>query len=198
MVEQARALAALLSVKERKRLLIAIGMTWAALVWWCLVAKGPADLMPLLWIMTAFCCALWIIDLRWHRLPNGLVYPLYPAVLAGLALSAAIGHRGSWTSAVAGAVLWGGVLGGVHVLSRGIGMGLGDVKFAPVLGAVLGWLDVSAAATGLLVAFVLGGGWALVCLLRGRSRRAVIAFGPFLIAGWALELVMGAGLAPAG
>jgi prepilin signal peptidase PulO-like enzyme (type II secretory pathway) len=78
--------------------------------------------------------------------------------------------------------------------AAGVAVGLS----ASLLGAVLGWLDVSAAATGLLVAFALGGGWALVCLLRGRSRRAVIAFGPFLIAGWALELVMGAGLAPAG
>jgi len=119
-------------------------------------------------------------------------------VLAGLALSAAIGPRGSWTSAAAGALLWGGVLVGLHVLSRGEGMGLGDVKLAPVLGAVLGWFAVSAAATGLLLAFLLGGGWALGCMITGRSRRAAIAFGPFLIAGWALELVMGAGLASAG
>ena len=198
MVEQAHALVALLSVKERWRLLIAVGVTWTALVWWWLRADGPADLMPLLAVMTAACCALWMIDVRWHRLPNGLVYPLYPAVLVGLALSAAIGHRGTWTSAVAGAFLWGGVLGGLHVFSRGKGLGLGDVKLAPVLGAVLGWLAVSAAATGLLLAFMLGGGWAIVCLIRGRSRRAAIAFGPFLIAGWALELVMGAGLASAG
>jgi leader peptidase (prepilin peptidase)/N-methyltransferase len=198
MVEQARALGELLSVADRRRLLIAVGMTWAALTWWCLVANGPADVMPLLVVMTAACCALWIIDVRWHRLPNALVYPLYPAVLAGLALSAAIGPRGSWTSAAAGALLWGGVLVGLHVLSRGEGMGLGDVKLAPVLGAVLGWFAVSAAATGLLLAFLLGGGWALGCMLTGRSRRAAIAFGPFLIAGWALELVMGAGLASAG
>lgn len=143
-----------------------------------------SSLIPLIAVMGVICAALWVIDVRSHRLPNALVYPLYPVALMGLAFSGAMTHQSSWRSAAIGMLIWGGLVAGLHALSRGQGMGMGDVKLAPVLGAVTGWVGVAAAATGLMAAFVLGGLWALGCLVRGKGRQARIAFGPFLVLGW--------------
>ena len=150
-------------------------------------------LIPLITVMVAVCAALWVIDVRSHRLPNALVYPLYPVGLVGLAFSAVMTHHSSWRSTAVGVLMWGGLLASLHVLSRGRGMGMGDVKLAPVLGAVDGWVGVTAAATGLMAAFALGGLWALGCLARGKGGQTRIAFGPFLIVGWLVGLCVGPG-----
>jgi len=150
-------------------------------------------LLPLLVVMCAMCAALWVIDVRTHRLPNALVYPLYPVAVIGLGLSALLTNRATWGSAAIGLLLWGGVLAALHLLSGGRGMGMGDVKLGPVLGAVTGWLGTAAAVTGLLAAFILGGLWALGCMVRGGSRGSTIAFGPFLIMGWVVGLCVGPG-----
>jgi leader peptidase (prepilin peptidase)/N-methyltransferase len=70
-------------------------------------------------------------------------------------------------------------------------MGLGDVKFAPVLGAVVGWFGWGASIFGLLAAFVVGGMFSLALLLMGRSRRQAIPFGPFMIVGALIGLLIG-------
>jgi len=151
------------------------------------------SLVPLTVVMSAVCAVLFVIDIRSHRLPNALVYPLYPVTVIGLALSALLTHQAPWGTAMLGMLLWGGVLAALHLLSGGRGMGMGDVKLGPVLGAVTGWLGTAAAASGLMAAFVLGGLWALGCMVGGRSRRSTIAFGPFLILGWIVGLCVGTG-----
>lgn len=78
----------------------------------------------------------------------------------------------------------------LYVLTRGQGMGLGDVKLAGVLGFMAGWpaiLDV------LMVAFGIGAITGIMYIALGkRTLRSAIAFGPFLISaalvvlGWQL------------
>lgn len=76
----------------------------------------------------------------------------------------------------------GGILltGLIYVVSKG-GFGLGDVKFAAVLGI---WLGFPGILVGLALAF-LGGGLAalLLCALQKASMETRIPFGPFLSAG---------------
>ena len=69
------------------------------------------------------------------------------------------------------------------------GMGGGDVKFAPVLGLMLGF-------PGILIALWLsavGGGLIAIgmILLRGKSRKDSIPFGPFMAMGAAAALIGG-------
>jgi leader peptidase (prepilin peptidase)/N-methyltransferase len=151
------------------------------------------SLIPLVAVMSVVCAVLWVIDVRSHRLPNVLVYSLYPVAAIGLLVSSCLTQRAPWGSAALGMLLWGGVLAALHLLSGGRGMGMGDVKLGPVLGGVTGWLSTAAAATGLMAAFMLGGLWALGCMLRGGSRGSTIAFGPFLIMGWVVGLCVGPG-----
>jgi leader peptidase (prepilin peptidase)/N-methyltransferase len=72
-------------------------------------------------------------------------------------------------------------------------MGFGDVKLALGAGAVLGWYGWSVVLLGTFAGFLLGAfyGGALV-VARRAGRRTAIAFGPFLIAGAYLGLLVGA------
>ena len=60
-------------------------------------------------------------------------------------------------------------------------MGMGDVKLALPLGAILGWPQV---AVWLLLSFLIGGIFAILLLVTGKARFGKrIAFGPFLLVG---------------
>lgn len=77
----------------------------------------------------------------------------------------------------------------LRLLTRGKGMGWGDVKLAFGLGVLLGWPRLVVA---LGVAFLTGASVGLILVLVGKKRlREPIGFGPFLVAGTALALVWG-------
>jgi leader peptidase (prepilin peptidase)/N-methyltransferase len=153
----------------------------------------PLALLPAFLVITAAGIALVVIDLEHHRLPNPIVASTYalsvPLAIAGLVVT------GDWSpliGALIGALLWGAVFGGTWVLTRGRGMGLGDVKLAPLLGASLGLLGPLEAAVGLLATFVIGAVVGLGLLAARRvKRRQAIPFGPFMVAGWFATVVVG-------
>ena len=166
-----------------------------AAVWWVLaiwaVRTDSLGLLPWLLVLASACVALTIIDLEHFRLPNAIVYLLYPLLLVGLVVSALIDGEVPWTSALIGAGIWLAVIGGIWLLTRGRGMGLGDVKLAPILGATWGgylwdppWWACSPHSP-----------WApsLEWSIRGpRCRKTAVPFGPFLVAGTMLGLILGA------
>ncbi|MDD2857354.1 MAG: prepilin peptidase [Candidatus Nanopelagicales bacterium] len=157
------------------------------------MAIVAAGLLPLALAWAVAGAMLVVVDIREHRLPDAIVLRMYPVVLAGLVLAGALTGSWQWPGAVLGAALWTGAIGGVWALTRGRGMGFGDVKLAPALGASLGWLGADAAMLGLVAAWTLGGCWALALLLARRVRRRdAIAFGPFLILGFWLALALAA------
>jgi leader peptidase (prepilin peptidase) / N-methyltransferase len=81
-------------------------------------------------------------------------------------------------SRVLAAVGGGSFLGLLFLITRGRGIGFGDVKLAPALGLLFGWPDIVGI---ILAAFVTGslyGLWAIA--RRGRSLKSFLAFGPFL------------------
>ncbi|MBA8816344.1 leader peptidase (prepilin peptidase)/N-methyltransferase [Microbacterium halimionae] len=132
----------------------------------------------------AFSCVLAAIDVRTHRLPNRIVLPAYPVLVALLMLSCVAGAP--W-SAVLRALLCGAVLFGFYAVLRalpGAGMGGGDVKLAGVVGIILGFLGWVPFVVGAAAAFFLGGVFALVMLALRRVTGATrIPFGPFLLGG---------------
>ena len=77
-----------------------------------------------------------------------------------------------------------GLLGLLYLMSRG-GMGLGDVKFAGVLGI---WTGFPGIVVNLYLAFFLGGAVALLlCALHKANRKTRLPFGPCLCAGAVLS-----------
>ncbi|MGI8764364.1 MAG: prepilin peptidase [Ilumatobacteraceae bacterium] len=128
-----------------------------------------------------------LIDLTERRLPNELAL-LAAGTVAATAVAVTIAQGfdvGSdvAVSAVAGAALFGGPMLVLHLLSPG-GMGFGDVKAGVVLGGAIGLIDAWSCLVGLFV------GSALTALLGVVGRRRAVAFGPGLVAGAEVALVV--------
>jgi leader peptidase (prepilin peptidase)/N-methyltransferase len=117
-----------------------------------------------------------VIDLEHKLIPDIIVLP---AAALCLAFAIAADPREWWVS-VAAALGASGFLFLLWLVHPG-GMGLGDVKLALLLGAVLGASVVPA----LLVAFAGGAALGVVLLARygSRARKMAVPFGPFLAAG---------------
>lgn len=165
---------------------------WLVLTWWALGVPERVSLLPLLLVLASAGLALAVIDLDHHRLPDVIVLPLYPVTLLGLLLSQLIDGHSHWLQALIGAAIWGLTIGGLWLITAGRGMGLGDAKLAPVLGATVAWLGIAESAIGLLAAFVSGAFVGLGFIILGqRGRGARIAFGPFLLCGALIAVLFG-------
>jgi len=80
-------------------------------------------------------------------------------------------------------------LGGLWILTKGKGMGFGDVKLIAPIALLLGWPKI---LVGLFMAFVIGGIIGAALLIFGKKRVGqVIPFGPFIIIGAVLSLIWG-------
>ena len=138
-------------------------------------------------VLAVACALLVTIDLAVYRLPDKIVLPLYPLVLAGLAAAAAVSE--DWGS-LGRAMLAGlALLASYFVLAliNPSGLGLGDVKLSGVLGLFLGWLGWPAVMAGTLAAFVINAAVALVLLAARRvGAKSGIAFGPAMVVGAAV------------
>lgn len=122
-------------------------------------------------VLTGFLVGTSVItDLRWRRIPNFLTFPAF-----GAALIIRIVFQG-WVGlglALAGAVIAPVIL---LLLHGGKGLGMGDVKLAAAIGAIVG--PVLAIAT-MLASAVAGGILAIAWMLRPGGQLAI--FSPLLI-----------------
>jgi leader peptidase (prepilin peptidase)/N-methyltransferase len=136
---------------------------------------------------------LTLVDFRVQRLPDVLTLPLAGAAPALLGLAALVPeHAGRWRTALLGALVLGGAYFLLFLLNPH-GLGFGDVKLAPGLGAVLGWYGWGTVLLGTFAGFLFGGLYGLgLVLARRAGRRTTIPFGPFLIAGTFVGLLIGA------
>ncbi|WP_330453459.1 MULTISPECIES: A24 family peptidase [unclassified Streptomyces] len=167
---------------------VVTALACAALAW----ATGTRPELSVWLVLAPVGVLLASIDHRVHRLPDILTLPAAGAAAVLLGLAALLPeHAGSWVSALLGGL----VLGGFYFLLFLInpdGMGLGDVKLALSLGAVLGWYGWAVVFTGGFAGFLLGAGYGLaLVVLRRAGRKTGIPFGPFMIAGAFLGLLFG-------
>lgn len=136
--------------------------------------------------------ALSFVDLSEHRLPNRILYP-WGLVTLGVLLGVTMltGDFSGLLRALAAAFLWSGAFLTVRLVHPP-SIGMGDVKLVAVLGlyaGLLGWQTVLAAV---VLAVLLGGVVAAGLLVTRRAhRRSRIPFGPFLILGTAIALIIG-------
>lgn len=160
---------------------------------------GPTWVLPALLYLAAISVALTLIDIDTKRLPNAIVLPAYPVALALLALASwNPGGASDWPALVR-ALIGAGALYAVYFVAAVVhpsGMGFGDVKLAGVLGLYLGWFGWGALFVGWFAAFLLGGIFSVGLLLTGRAgRKSGIPFGPWMLLGAAVGIVIGEPLA---
>lgn len=150
-----------------------------------IVALGPQPLLLGFAWLALVTPRLVAIDLAEHRLPDAIVLPGYPVVLAAVLLQSWVTGTPPLDAAFAGAAC-GLVFLLLHVTG---GMGFGDVKLAPLLGALAALAVPGGALVWVVLAFLIGGVGAAVVLVR-RGARARMPFGPpMLLAAWALLLL---------
>lgn len=138
--------------------------------------------------------AIVVYDLKYMLVPDQVLAPL--TVIAFLRLF--VSHNWQVLPSAFGsmAFLW-----FLHLITKGKGMGWGDVKLGFLLGLVLGWpLTLVAYFFAFLTGAAAG---VILIMLRRKNLKSKIAFGPFLLGGmlgaklwgetiwrWYLELVL--------
>jgi prepilin signal peptidase PulO-like enzyme (type II secretory pathway) len=175
-------------------------MTGALFVWWYAIGFAFFQLSqtPLLFIQPVFwlivgilLLIIFVTDWMYQIIPDyaniglgllALFYRLY------LSATGAMQWRDFWLSIITGVVLM-AFLGLLWLITKGKGMGLGDVKFALVMGILLGW---PRGLIAMFLAFILGAIWGgLMIVLKYKTLKQRIAFGPFLVLGTAAALIWG-------
>jgi leader peptidase (prepilin peptidase)/N-methyltransferase len=150
-----------------------------------------------LWLLfMVILAALFLYDLRWYLLPDKLTYPLIVfGLIDALIRVMLIQHLRGFDvvlELVYGFLSVGGFYGLLYVVSRGRWVGFGDVKLGVFMGLVLGW---QAGILAVVLANFIG---TLVIIpglvARKLTRTSRIPFGPFLILGFILAGLFGAGL----
>ncbi|MFF8278639.1 prepilin peptidase [Streptomyces lateritius] len=165
------------------------GLTCAALA----LATGPRPELVVWLLYAPFALLLATVDVRVHRLPDQLTLPLAAATPLLLAVAELLPYDGgSWLHALLGALVLGGGYFALFLIHP-TGMGFGDVKLALSLGAALGWYGWGVLFAGTFAGFLLGALYGLGLILARRgSRTSAIPFGPFMLGGALLGLVLGA------
>jgi prepilin signal peptidase PulO-like enzyme (type II secretory pathway) len=126
---------------------------------------------PVFWIFALFAVPISVIDFRYRRIPDALCLPCFCLLLLLRA-----GNGLETLPNFLAAALFGGLLF-LAVRSLGRGLGLGDVKYAALLGLVCGFPGICSC---LLAAAVLG--LAAAPFFTRAKREAGIPFAPFLSA----------------
>ena len=128
---------------------------------------------------------LFVADMKTQILPDSMLV----VALIGIAMRDVFTHYGLEITdvyAAAGACLFFFLL---WLVTRGRGMGLGDVKLAFVLGLFLGFpLIVIALYAGFLTGATVG---VILILAAKKTMKSKIAFGPFLLFGGVVAFVWG-------
>ena len=135
-------------------------------------------------VLLAFMVVLAATDLEQRRLPHLVLDPLIVLALVFIPFNPAVAPF----DAILGAAAAVAFLGALALVIRG-GLAVGDLYLVAPIGFMLGWPGVF---TALFAAAFLAAGTSLVLLASRRvGMRSYIPFGPFLVAGAVIALVLG-------
>ena len=186
----------------------ATGLVAVMLGYWAWQQEAPNSTWPVgfdpllfvLMIVLTVAAALVVTDVTTMRLPDSLTLPLYPVAVLGLVVAALTSGQSfldaPWVRSLLSALVWGGfyfalfAIGPIFLGKES--MGFGDVKLAPVLGLLLGWVGWGASMTGLFAGFLIG---AVMGIVMRVGRGQAFPYGPSLLAGALLGLLFGQAIA---
>jgi len=168
------------------------GVLFAVMAW---RFGAQVALIAYLWLAAAG-LALALIDIDTKRLPDVITKPSWAVIAVVLVVA---GLTDSDLHHLQRAALGALALGAFYTLLWLVypgGMGFGDVKLAPSLGALLAWVSWGALAVGAFAGFLLGGVFGIGVIMLGRGgRKSKVPFGPFMLAGALLGILVGTDLA---
>jgi leader peptidase (prepilin peptidase) / N-methyltransferase len=138
--------------------------------------------------------ALMVIDWRTTLLPNRIIFPTYALLVVLIPVATLIDgdlhslYRAGWGWLIIGGWFW------VFWFLFNA-WGYGDVRLAGVLGLSLGYLGWYELLMGLALILLVGGLGGLVIGIVTRDLRRRVPYGPFMLIGSALSVVIGSWLA---
>ena len=145
----------------------------------------PITLIYYLFIVSSL-IVVFFADLKYGIIPDKIVFPAIAVSFLYLFINPSSLILNHLLSAV-GACLFFLLL---FVITKGRGMGFGDVKFAFLMGLILGFPDI---VVGLYIAFLTGAivGCILIIWRKKRIFGTAIPFGPFLVMGTLMSIFYG-------
>ena len=153
-----------------------LGWDWSLLV-----------VLPLVPIMVA----LSVVDWHTRLLPTWVIRPTYYLTIGTLVVVAVVtGAYGDLGRAALGWLTAGAFFFVLWFINSG-GLGYGDVRLSGILGLALGHLGWAELLTGIWSAFLLGGVLGGVLALVGLVDRKGVPFGPFMVVGALVGVVLG-------
>lgn len=172
------------------------------------VDSGPAAGMTtmlsinfiLLAIIGSFLIIIFVYDLKHYLIPDKIIFPaiviafLYRISLQSTAYSLQPSADAKLLTLTTFYPLFAAIGAATFFLllvliTRGKGMGVGDIKLAFLMGLLLSWPQI---ATALFIAFLSGGLVGLVLILtRKKKLKSMVPFGPFLVSGTFIALFWG-------
>ncbi|RQD67244.1 MAG: prepilin peptidase [Tindallia sp. MSAO_Bac2] len=142
----------------------------------------------LLSIISLLLLVITFIDLDHQIIPDGLTLLIAATGLVNLLYGYVGGDGISILNAATGLLLGGGFFLLIAVASKG-GMGGGDIKLMAALGIWFGWQGILLV---MFLAFIIGGIYAVgLLVLRGKGRKDMVPFGPFIALGGFLSALYG-------
>jgi leader peptidase (prepilin peptidase)/N-methyltransferase len=154
--------------------------------------------LPAFLYLAAVGIALGVIDVYHRRLPFALTVPSYPVAAVLLTAAALLSGRPARLVAMFAGML---LLFAFYFLLNLIsprGMGFGDVMLAGLLGLYLGYLGWGALIVGAFLGFFFGAvGGILLIAVRRAGLKSHVPFGPYMLIGALVAILVGAPLAHA-
>lgn len=125
-------------------------------------------------VVSALLLAIFFSDLKYRIIPDQLLVFLVAVTM----MAEIIFTRSTLPYFLLGSFIFFAVLFFLLVMTKGAGMGFGDVKFAVFIGLILGWPYIIVA---FYLAFLTGALLSIILLVSGRKKmKSTIPFGPFL------------------
>ena len=144
--------------------------------------------MPVVAFRVAVAVVLVVVavsDVRRRLIPNALILPGCVAALAAMVLMNRLSNALLGLAVAGGAFLVFYVAG--RLLYRGRALGEGDVKLAGFIGLALGF---PASLWAIVLSSIAGAVLAIVYIARGKGRTGTLPYGPALVAGAILVMIL--------
>jgi len=142
----------------------------------------------MIYMLFVFCIfiVVFFADLQYGIIPNLMVLLL----TVGSILYRSIYEPTTLLTAIISAIVVCAFFLALLLVTRGRGMGMGDVKFAFALGLLLSYPGI---LIGMYGAFLTGAAISLILILWGKKKlkKSTIPFGPFMVLGAAVALLYG-------
>ncbi len=140
-------------------------------------------------IIAALLIIIFVVDLKHYIIPDKIVYLAIIVALAFNLQYLFLNQFLVFKNSVMSAVLAAGFFLAIVLITKGKGMGIGDIKLAFFMGLFLSWPNILVA---LFLAFSIGAiiGAGMI-IAKNKTLKSEMPFGPFLITGTFMALFLG-------